>query len=510
MEQRITRGAHEWRKAGGVVLGLGLVLSGGLVSPVALADEQRLEDDLARWFESGRLHHLEVSQPSAELTRATDIAIAWSNGERLQVEQYDVEGDYDDPDRVVLSGVVLTAADMRVDVARIEIDDPSEAVWRLDSSEPELSAAGIHTEDLVLTGRVSDADLGIPPDYAEPSSAASHRIEVSIDSITAGALDMAAEHGSLESVSVEGLAGSSNQPRLEGWRLALELFSLSDFTWGKPRDALLIGGMDLAGLAVDKDDVSVAGISRLTSTTEITAERFTSQTRLDEAFVDFNRLIALTPAEGRTVMRMVNNVMTGGSERFSMSGEGSGAIDANGASVLAHADSHINASDAFELTVNYEFPLALPKGETAEDLFTRFADYGVAMDPRVELDQLWFPVKPLGGRLGLVYHDLGMVDRLMSVAAVTTGQSRSELLEGMAMLSDTETIGGAGQDSRFAGLGGSRNGENELFDSVLTLLEGDASVLHIDLEVPKSLDIRKLADNPEKFLDHLIVTASVE
>lgn len=473
-----------------LVFGMSL-FSMSLFSPLVLADTQRLEDGLAHWSDAGHVRVGEVSQVADDLTRASNISIVENSDTRLQVEQYDVEGDYGDPDRVVMSGVVLTSPDVRMEVGRLAIDEPSKAVWELDSPELELSAASIVAKDVALAARVSDTDLrAYSGDSAPPQ-----RITMDIESIEALGLDMSSEHGSLESLTLKGL--SSTVSGLDGWRMALESFALSDFSWGAPWDALLIGGIELSELAVNKDDLQVAGITRLTSTSEITAERFTSHSVLDEAFVDFNQLIGLVPIEDRSSIRMVTNVMAGGSERFTMSGEGAGAIEARGASILAHSDSHLDIPGSFGLTLNYEFPLALSKGQTAEELFTRFTDYSLALDPLEDLGNFWPPVKPLGGHLSVVYHNQGMVDRLMSVAAATMGQSRSELLASMsAELQQGEQ--------------GMSLTSPQVINSVLKLLEGEASTLRLDLELPPSVGIHKLVNNPEGVMERLVVTASAE
>ncbi|ALM51654.1 hypothetical protein [Halomonas huangheensis] len=462
-----------------------------LFSPLVLADTQRLEEDLAHWSDAGHVRVGEVRQVADDLSRASNISIVENSDTRLQVEQYDVEGDYDAPDRVVMSGLVLTAPDVRMEVGRLVIDEPSKAVWELDHPELELSAANIVAQDVTLATRVSGADMrAYSGDPAPPQ-----RITMEVDAIEALALDVSSEHGSLGSLTLKGL--SSTMSGLDGWRLALESLALSDFSWGAPRGALLVGGMTLAELAVNKDDVQVAGITRLTSTSEITAERLTSHSVLDEAFVDFNQLIGLVPIEDRSAIRMVTNVMTGDSERFTMSGEGAGVIEARGASLLAHSDSHLDIPGSFGLTLDYEFPLALSKGQTAEELFTRFADYSLVLDPLEELGDFWLPVKPLGGHLSVVYHNQGMIDRLMSVAAVTMGQSRSELLASMS----AELEQGEQRRSLTS---------PQVVGSVLKLLAGEASTLRLDLELPPSVAIHKLVNNPEGVVEHLVVTASTE
>ncbi|OBX34301.1 hypothetical protein A8U91_03354 [Halomonas elongata] len=193
---------------------------------------------------------------------------------------------------------------------------------------------------------------------------------------------------------------------------------------------------------------------------------------LESLDLDLARMIELAPAEKRTRLRMMSNVLTGGNGRLTLDAAFDGqwkSLDDSRAMLLG--ESRVTADDAFRWTFDSETPVRLPEGA---DPSTYFAEVNGLDD-----------VTLLGGEVETTLTDLGLFGRLPAVIATSQGMSEEEFM--------------AQARTQAKGLGSLFGPEfATLFGGLVDMMEGKASelVVHFTLPEGDEQELDALADDP--------------
>ncbi|WP_299236823.1 hypothetical protein [uncultured Halomonas sp.] len=191
---------------------------------------------------------------------------------------------------------------------------------------------------------------------------------------------------------------------------------------------------------------------------------------LEALEVDLSRLIALSPEEERTQMRMVSNVLTEGSgllrldggfdAQWEPSGEEEGRLISSGELVLR---------DALSLALDLESLLALPEG----------ADVAELMADGTLLEEASLG----GGHLVLSLVERGLFGRLMTLGATMEGVSEAEYLE----KARTQAEG-------FGMMFGPQ--VSDLLHGLVDLMTGSAEELVVTLDLPAEERLESFSEDP--------------
>ncbi|MBF7052973.1 hypothetical protein IOC61_06515 [Halomonas sp. KAO] len=247
-------------------------------------------------------------------------------------------------------------------------------------------------------------------------------------------------------------APGSAVPPLDDETLAeqwFEVMSLAELSLDHPEGALA----SLIGLELDGDfEDGEGGLS------------------LEALEVDLSRLIALSPEEERTQMRMVSNVLTEGSgllrldggfdAQWEPSGEQEGRLVSSGELALR---------DALSLALDLESLLALPEGVDVAELM---ADGSLLEEASLG-----------GGHLVLSLAEQGLFGRLMTLGATMEGVSEAEYLE----KARTQAEG-------FGMMFGPQ--VSDLLHGLVDLMAGSAEELVVTLDLPAEERLESFAEDP--------------
>ncbi|MDR5860835.1 hypothetical protein FZZ93_15245 [Halomonas eurihalina] len=449
-------------------LALAMALSVPLAGP-ALADAEKFEADLRALF-ADRPGELTIGEVSESLlggeTRAKDLEYVSERGERVQVDRYVVEGNYDDPDQVVLEGLKVTEEEDgqtgTITARRLVVVEPSRPVLSPRGVlADDLEAAELTAEGLVIerNGRtVLDAAGETPRSVTNPRLTVEHLDVRDIAPTTIGSLEATDIAGSgeafgeigdgeftLGTLNIKGLRDLNSQAGARADRVELKNLDIEAQRLAATLDRLLVDG----------DMADGAGSLRLES--------------LD---LDLARMIELAPAEERTRLRMMSNVLTGGNGHLALDAAFDGqweALDDTRAMLLG--ESRVTAADAFRWTLDSETPARLPEGV---DPSTYFAEVDGLDD-----------VTLLGGEIETTLTDLGLFGRLPAVIATSQGMSEDEFM--------------AQARTQAKGLGSLFGPEfATLFGGLVDMMEGKASelVVHFTLPEGDEQELDALADDP--------------
>lgn len=455
------------RKAPSRAAALAAVLA-ALPCGLAQADAERLEADLReRFAAAGEFSIGEVSDSLlGGETRAEDLSLVDADGSRLDVARYVVEGDYDDPEAVIMEGLRLerTGRDPGVLTAdRLRLDGPggplpwSERALRDGGLEAEaLSAEGLRLElaaipltsadgKKMVGGRAGSGWLSAERLQASDLSAqAIGHLEASgIEGHGDGMDDVGPGDFSLASLSLDGLRHLQD----DGQEPTLDRLELNDLSIRAER---LVA--DLARLSVDGDMHDGEG-----------------SMRLESLELDLARMIELAPAEERTRLRMVSNVLTGGSGQLRMDAEFDGRWEALGQKSLLTGDGTITAADAFRWAFDTELPVRLPEGVEPAAYLAEMQDLsGVTL---------------LGGRIETTLGELGLFERMPAVMAASRGVGEAEFLDQARV-----------QAKGFGTMFGPEIGA--VLDGLVDMMAGQASELTVSLTLPPESDADTLAADP--------------
>ncbi|GEK72182.1 MULTISPECIES: hypothetical protein [Halomonas] len=436
---------------------------------LAQADAERLEADLReRFAAAGEFSIGEVSDSLlGGETRAEDLSLVDVDGSRLDVARYVVEGDYEDPEAIVMEGLRLerTGRDAGVLTAdRLRLDGPGGPLpWhegRLGDAAFEADALSAEGLRLALeSGLITSADgkKTLSPQVSTSGWLTAQRLEA--EGLTAtgvGRLEMSGIEGhaerledlgagdlTLASLSLEGLSHPPGDPEAA----TLDRFELNDMSI--VADHLVA---DLARLSVDGDMHDGEG-----------------RARLEALELDLARMIELAPAEERTRLRLASNVLTGGSGQLRLDAEFDGRWEALGQKSLLSGDGTITAADAFRWAFDSELPVRLPEGVEPAAYLAEMTDLsGVTL---------------LGGRIETTLGDLGLFGRVPAVMAASRGVSEAEFLD----QARTQARG-------FGTMLGPEFGQ--LLDGLVDMMAGRASEVTVALTLPPESDADVLAADP--------------
>ena len=448
----------------------GLMAAALTVLPCSLAqaDAERLEADLEALF-AERPGELTIGDVSESMlggeTRADNIEYVSEQGERLRIDRYVVEGDYDDPDQVLMEGIRM--ADEQgdeagtIEVQRLVATGPSRSVLSLEDWLTDLEAEQMVVEGLSVErrGSVVFDDTTQPARTLRNPRLAIENLELEslspqhIGSLVARNISGSAEaiedlgdgEFSLASLDLQGLHDLNSQQEARADRVELEDLDISAEGLSTTLERLLI----------DSDMTDGAG-----------------GLWLESMNLDLARMIELAPADERTRLRMMSNVLTGGSGQLTLDAAFDGQWEDEGDNrALLISESRVTAGEAFRWTFDSETPARMPEGVEPASYLTR-------------LDRL-DEVTLLGGEVETTLTDLGLFGRLPAIIATTQGMSEADFL--------------AQARTQAKGLGSMFGPEAaRLLGGLVDMMEGKASELIVHLSLPEGgeHEVESLANDP--------------
>ena len=443
-----------------------------LGASVAQADAERLEADLRAALE--REGTLEIGEVSDELlgstTSAENLTLTGDSGERLTIARYLVEGDYDAPEEVVLEDIELVDRGASMLLERLVFEEPGQPVLDLrdlpwDEDNP---LAGISLEGLVMDQRQGKVGADLPwGDYPG-------RIEIQ----SLGASDVSAD--AIGSLTLTGMSGSSdNFEELGAGTFSLPSLSLTGLK-GLASDAPTVDALELEDLEIATDRL-VASLEHLVADGDMNDGEYSG--RMDNLTVDLARMIELAPVDERTQLRLVSNVLTDGSGQLTLDADMDGTWEASGANGQVASRFEMTAADAFRLGFDSDLPVNLPKGQDPAAYFAGLED--------------WTELDTQGGDVSLSLSDLGVFGRIAPVVAATQRISEDDLLEQLRT-----------QSEGFGIMMGPQIGA--VLTGLVQMMAGEASEMSIDLSLPPSRQLQKLAQDPLGLPQALFMEVVVE
>ncbi|QJR00673.1 hypothetical protein HIR79_15705 [Halomonas sp. PGE1] len=228
-----------------------------------------------------------------------------------------------------------------------------------------------------------------------------------------------------------------------------------------------LGGLVLSGLNLELAEGSVASLASLRLDGDL--EDGSGGLWIEALELDLARMIDQAPAEERTRLRMISNVLTDGSGRLRLDA----AFDAEWEEHDDHArlasEGYIDLVDALRLAHAVTLPVRLPEGVNAADLFTD--------------ETLLEAATLLGGELSLTLGDRGLFPRLVTLGAAMGGVTESQYLE----QARTQAQG-------FGMMFGPQ--VQNLLSGLVALMEGSAETLELTVTLPAESRLDSLADDP--------------
>ncbi|SEM07411.1 hypothetical protein SAMN04487952_101322 [Halomonas caseinilytica] len=456
------RGFMPRKRARAVVLGALLLACAG----PALADAEKFEADLRALFadQPGELTIGDISESMlGGETRTEDLEYVSDRGGRVHVDRYVVEGDYDDPDRVVLEGLSVTDGQAgTITARRLVVVEPSRPVL----SPRGVLADGLEAAELTAEGLVIERSgrtvLGTAGERAR--SVTNPRLTVE----RLHARDLAQDTiGSLEATDIAGSGESFGE--IGDGKFTLGILNIEGLRDLKSQAEARADRMELKNLNIEAQRLA-ATLDRLLVESDMSDGA--GGLWLESLDLDLARMIELAPAEKRTRLRMMSNVLTGGSGQLSLDAAFDGqweALDDTRAMLLGK--SRVTADDAFRWTFDSETPARLPEGADPASYFA-------------EVDGL-DDVTLLGGEVETTLTDLGLFGRLPAVIATSQSMSEDEFM--------------AQARTQAKGLGSLFGPEfATLLGGLVDMMEGKASelVVHFTLPEGDEQELDALADDP--------------
>ncbi|MGJ7457933.1 hypothetical protein ACR80S_02450 [Halomonas sp. MA07-2] len=228
-----------------------------------------------------------------------------------------------------------------------------------------------------------------------------------------------------------------------------------------------LGSLALSGLNLDLDEGTVASLASLRLDGGL--EDGSGSLWFEALEIDLARVIDQAPADERTRLRMISNVLTDGSGRLRLDA----TFDAEWEELDDHtrlaSKGQIDLVDALRLAHAVTLPVRLPEGVTPAELFTD--------ESLLEVATL------LGGELRLTLGDRGLFPRLATLGAAMGGVSEAQYLE----QARTQAQG-------FGMMFGPQ--VQSLLSGLVQLMEGSASELEISANLPVESRLDSLADDP--------------
>ncbi|MFC3284858.1 hypothetical protein [Litchfieldella rifensis] len=392
-----------------------VVVLGLVLFPVtsALASAERLEAELQAMFgDTGTLEIGEVSSPLLSLGSrvvAEELVYDSGQGERVRIDSYTVRGDYDAPDAVEIDGLSIEnslSGQILMSAERLRFEEPSRAVFPLTGGLP---PEAVHVKGLTIDSIVIDLTSVIAEEmlHDTPLAGGSGRLEIARvegHELTANRI------GWLEVSDMTAVGKGLGELGSGTFRLAsLRLDDVRDL--GDEEEAR-IGQLLLSDMAIDTDQL-VGAVDRLRLDGDM--DDGEGGLWLDGLRLDLNRMIALAPADQRTQMRMLSNVLTDGGGKLDVDAVFEGRWEADGASGILLSQSAIDIADALRLSLDTDIPVAVPEGVEPSAYLAGLDD--------VE------DVMLMGGDVVLHLENRGLFGRLASVGAAMAGVSEQQYIE---------------------------------------------------------------------------------
>ncbi|MBS9402899.1 hypothetical protein KG088_04590 [Halomonas sp. TRM85114] len=454
------------RTAGLFALPLSLAFGFGIATP-ALADAQRLEADLRALFaDRGELEIGDVSEAAVrDRISAEAIRFESESGERLLLERYEVRGNYDSPDSVHLEGLSvldeLTQLPL-LEAERIVMEQPSRAVFPFHES--------LHSDE------VSVGELQVDNLSADMSTEAARRyLDDGLDAQGSGRLEIESLHGveltpsTIGRLELSGIAGHGDGgDGLGTGRFTVASLVMEGLAGLDQEGEERFESLELRELDVESDHL-VASLERLLADGSVAQG---GEMRLDALALDLARMIELAPAEERTRLRMVSNVLTDGSGELLMDALFSGHWETDNGETLLLSDSHIDVDNAFRWNLDVDLPVRLPEGVEPER-------YLAGIEGLDDLEGLTI----LGGEITNVLSNQGLFGRLAPIMAATQGVSEADFI------AQART-----QAQGFGMMLGPEIGA--VLTGLVDMMDGRASELEIRLTLPPDSEIDALSADP--------------
>ncbi|MCE8036793.1 hypothetical protein [Halomonas sp. MCCC 1A11062] len=375
---------------------------------VAMADAERFEADLRALFSEGGT--LSIGDVSSAMLRsrltAEDIVFEAEEGERLLIDRYIVSGDYDAPTDVTLEGLriedSLTELTL-MSVERIVLGEPSQAVFPLhdDALTPEQVRLG----SLAIDGIV--IELAEEIFFDTPLSSGHGRM--TIDKLRGESLS----HEAIGMLEISGMAGVFDElEELGSGSFTLRSLRLEGLTGIDKEGEEKLASLVLRDLAVESPEL-VARLALFDLDGNFDDGK--GGVRLEGLHMDLARMIELAPEDERTQLRMVSNVLTGGSGELRLDAALLGSWQEKDEHSVLISDSQIDIHDALSLLLDINLPLLLPHEVTPSDAFSNME---------------WLEdATLLGGNIHLSLANQGLFSRLATLGAAMEGVTEALYVE---------------------------------------------------------------------------------
>lgn len=336
---------------------------------------------------------------------------------------------------------------------------------------PVLSAQADTDE---LTADISAESL----DVALQGSADDAGGHVTIDQLTAtGVSDQAVEH-----LTFSGLEGQlKHLDELGSGSVALGSGTLRGFT-GLDDDQPELDRLALKDLDVDLDRLTGSLAALDVDTRDENEGRFT----LDALTLELDPLIAQAPADQRSPLRMVSNLVTDGSGVLHLDAQANGRQEDDGGATRFTGDSRLRIGDALGWQITTDVTARLHEGADPKAL-------AAGVDGLDDLEG----VTLLGGDMDMTLTEQGLFGRLPASLAAMQGMSETDFME----QARTQAEG-------FGQMYGP--GVKQIANGLVAMMAGDAEALSIHLDVPDEANLQQLASDPLALPDRLSMKVEQE
>ncbi|WP_027967425.1 hypothetical protein [Halomonas halocynthiae] len=410
----------------------------------------------------------------------------------LRIDSYVVNGDFDSPDDVVIEGITFSAEGSETDALsadKLTLNRPDRAVVdpvEVLKGEMDFSAESVLLN--ALTVAINEQSAGSDADFIElledfTGKVALKRLEFRqvsqerVDGVTLEGMSsefdefqqLGAGSMSLDKLMMNGLNVAGMQTISEG-----DLDELA---------APLITEMTLNGFEIDAEGLAASLESMVSDQDWSNGETGTTVSNL---VIDLGRVIEWVPADERTEVRMVSNILTGGSNILTLNAEGSGSLEElSDGRADYQVKSDVRLDDALSLKSMVGLVLLTPEGMSAADQ--------VMQIEQGNLELLDFESGK--AHLGLV--NQGLFNRLPAVAATVEGISEAEFIQ------QTRT--------QAKGMGNVLGPQvSELMVGLVDMMEGKASQVDVSVTLPSFKSLETSIDDPLGLPDKLSMKVEVE
>ncbi|GEN23334.1 hypothetical protein [Halomonas cupida] len=446
-----------------------------LVPGLAQADAEQLEQDLRAL--AGKGGEINIGDVSDALlggsSTAKDISITQADGTVITILSYKVDGDYENPDEVIAKGIRISDSDLDIAADSLTLEAPGSAVPDFSNLSATYNAEnplpGLSAEALVLEQKE-------PTLLDDDESSELRGAHIEIASVSASNISKDA----IGEFSLSDLSGNAEQFA----ELGAATFSLPSLTFsglvGMEDDAPQFDDLQLSDLDISADKLvmTLAGMAM-----DSNMEDGEYRSSLDTLTLDLAKMIELAPVDERTNLRMVSNVLTGGTGELTLDSVLDGTWQQDGDNGDLASRFELSAADAFKFNFDADLPVAIPEGVEASEYFAGLED--------------WTELDTLGGDVVLNLEDLGVFGRIVPVAAATQQISEDEFLAQMRT-----------QAEGFGTLMGPQLGE--LLSGLVQLMAGEASNLAVNLTLPPSAEAEALSQDPLGLPDAMKMQVTVK